>query len=204
MPALGGKTSAGGGRTILFAAIGVAVVILILTAILAAGVVVYILITGHSTSTTTVATTTTTSVITTTKTTTTTQTIWMTTTTPPSTSLPEPTTSEAVTSTTEESTTTLLDQSELAACLNGKEVKLFVNDACLTQLYGGCKGIQKSFGTAFDQLYIVNCNLEDNEEECDNAHNDVDKFGFPLWYAGLTGEYYPGATVTRIRAITGC
>jgi hypothetical protein len=95
--------------------------------------------------------------------------------------------------------------SEVAACLNGKGVKLFVNDACLNQPYGGCKSIQKSFGLVFDQLFIVNCNLEDNEEECDNAREEREtSLAFPLWYVGLTGEYYPGVNVMRIRAVTGC
>ena len=105
--------------------------------------------------------------------------------------------------TTEESstTTTLEDTQQTAECLNSNRVKLFVSDACMQSR---CKGIQDILSPGFEQLDVINCDNDANQEECDNAKDKVENFGFPLWYVGITGEYYPGATITRIKTITGC
>jgi len=95
-----------------------------------------------------------------------------------------------------------LDSAELAGCFNRARVKLFVSDECLISR---CGGIQKLFGPAFDQLNVINCDIEANQEECDSAREDRGgSLGFPLWYIGITEEYYPGAVLTHIRAVAGC
>lgn len=92
--------------------------------------------------------------------------------------------------------------SEVAECLSSKGVKLFVNDACLNQYL--CTPIQKTFGASFDTLNVINCDLESNEDECDNAREDLGhSLGLPLWYVDAKAEYYTGG-VGKIRSETGC
>jgi len=114
-------------------------------------------------------------------------------------------TTSSTSSTTIQSTTIMPEKSRIAKCFNDNGVKLYVNDVCLTSR---CKGIKDTFESAFNELSVINCDEDQNEDDCDTAREDMKSlnktFGFPLWYVSLSGEYYPGASVSKIQSVTGC
>ena len=92
---------------------------------------------------------------------------------------------------------------DVVACLSSKVTALYMRDdnVCIQ-----CKAIRNYFGSSIARINIVDCDEEDNEEECEDmlqeAKDQGKLRGYPTW--NLYGELYPAAGVEKIKALSGC
>ena len=90
-----------------------------------------------------------------------------------------------------------------AYCISSKGVTVYMrnNQVCIQ-----CKAIRNYFGPLMNIIDTVDCEDDDNEDECedmlDQARDQDKQRGYPTWDA--YGTLYPGAGVGKIKSITGC
>jgi hypothetical protein len=92
---------------------------------------------------------------------------------------------------------------DVAACFNSKGMKLYTRSGYCPK----CTPIKTFFGSAYSSLDIRDCEDEDEREQCleelaDDYGVDEEELGFPTWI--LYGIPYPGASVKKMQAETGC
>ena len=92
---------------------------------------------------------------------------------------------------------------ETELCLSSKGITVYLrnNNVCLQ-----CKAIRKYFGTAINLINTIDCDDDDNEDTCNDMFEEAEeqdkRKGYPTW--DFFGELYPGASVGKIKSVTGC